>query len=55
MSAGVTVKDVQDLLTQYAKFAQMVKKMGGIKVCTDRITLLFLFCHIDLTCMLFEY
>jgi signal recognition particle subunit SRP54 len=29
--AGVSVRDVQDLITQYSKFAQMVKKMGGIK------------------------
>ena len=29
--AGVSVRDVQELLTQYTKFAQMVKKMGGIK------------------------
>lgn len=29
--SGVSQKDVQELLTQYTKFAQMVKKMGGIK------------------------
>ena len=29
--AGVSVKDVQELLAQYTKFAQMVKKMGGMK------------------------
>lgn len=29
--AGVATRDVQELLTQYTKFAQMVKKMGGIK------------------------
>ncbi|UYV70530.1 K02A2.6-like [Cordylochernes scorpioides] len=29
--AGVTTREVQDLLTQYTKFAAMVKKMGGIK------------------------
>uniref|UniRef100_UPI00358E1454 signal recognition particle subunit SRP54 n=1 Tax=Myxine glutinosa TaxID=7769 RepID=UPI00358E1454 len=29
--AGVSSREVQDLLTQYTKFAQMVKKMGGIK------------------------
>ncbi|KAK7104629.1 signal recognition particle subunit SRP54 [Littorina saxatilis] len=29
--AGVSVREVSDLLTQYKKFAQMVKKMGGIK------------------------
>ncbi|PIK58535.1 putative signal recognition particle 54 kDa protein isoform X2 [Apostichopus japonicus] len=29
--AGVSVKEVQELLQQYQKFAQMVKKMGGIK------------------------
>merc|ERR1719190_131503 len=29
--AGVMEKDVQELLKQYTKFAQVVKKMGGIK------------------------
>ncbi|XP_067939398.1 signal recognition particle subunit SRP54-like [Watersipora subatra] len=29
--AGVSVRDVQELLAQYTKFAQMVKKMGGMK------------------------
>ena len=29
--SGVAPRDVQELLTQYTKFAQMVKKMGGIK------------------------
>merc|ERR1711962_51133 len=29
--AGVLEKEVQELLKQYAKFAQVVKKMGGIK------------------------
>ena len=29
--SGVSVREVNDLLTQYKKFAQMVKKMGGIK------------------------
>uniref|UniRef100_A0A8C2L0N1 Signal recognition particle 54 kDa protein n=1 Tax=Cyprinus carpio TaxID=7962 RepID=A0A8C2L0N1_CYPCA len=29
--SGVATRDVQELLTQYTKFAQMVKKMGGIK------------------------
>lgn len=29
--AGVSVREVQELITQYTKFAQMVKKMGGIK------------------------
>lgn len=29
--AGVSATAVQELLTQYTKFAQMVKKMGGIK------------------------
>jgi len=29
--AGVSSREVQELLTQYTKFAQMVKKMGGIK------------------------
>jgi len=29
--SGVSAKEVQELLTQYQKFAQMVKKMGGIK------------------------
>lgn len=29
--AGVSAKEVQELLTQYTKFAQVVKKMGGVK------------------------
>ena len=29
--AGVLVRDVQELLSQYTKFAAVVKKMGGIK------------------------
>ncbi|RWS22599.1 signal recognition particle protein 54k-like protein [Leptotrombidium deliense] len=29
--SGVTVREVQELLTQYTKFAAVVKKMGGIK------------------------
>ncbi|XP_003384056.1 PREDICTED: signal recognition particle 54 kDa protein-like [Amphimedon queenslandica] len=29
--SGTSVKDVKDLMTQYSKFSQMVKKMGGIK------------------------
>ena len=29
--AGVSIRDVQELMSQYTKFAQMVKKMGGIK------------------------
>ena len=29
--SGVSSREVQELLTQYQKFAQMVKKMGGIK------------------------
>ncbi|CAH1790972.1 unnamed protein product [Owenia fusiformis] len=29
--AGVSQREVQELLAQYSKFAQMVKKMGGIK------------------------
>ena len=29
--AGVSIRDVQELITQYTKFAQMVKKVGGIK------------------------
>ena len=29
--AGVTEKEVQELLKQYSKFSQVVKKMGGIK------------------------
>lgn len=29
--AGVTEKEVRELLTQYTKFAAVVKKMGGIK------------------------
>lgn len=29
--AGVSIREVNELLAQYKKFAQMVKKMGGIK------------------------
>ena len=29
--AGVEEREVQELLKQYAKFSQVVKKMGGIK------------------------
>ena len=29
--AGVSQREVQELLTQYTKFSQMVKKMGSIK------------------------
>lgn len=29
--AGVSTREVNELLAQYKKFAQMVKKMGGIK------------------------
>ena len=29
--SGTSVREVRELLTQYSKFAQMVKKMGGIK------------------------
>lgn len=29
--AGVSTKEVQELLSQYTKFAAIVKKMGGIK------------------------
>ena len=29
--AGVTEREVRDLLNQHTKFAQVVKKMGGIK------------------------
>ena len=29
--AGVSSKEVQDLINQYTKFAQVVKKMGGVK------------------------
>ena len=29
--SGTSVREVQDLLSQYSKFSQMVKKMGGIK------------------------
>lgn len=29
--AGVMIRDVQELLSQYTKFAAVVKKMGGIK------------------------
>ncbi len=29
--SGTSQRDVQELITQYTKFAAMVKKMGGIK------------------------
>lgn len=29
--SGVTEREVRELLTQYTKFAAVVKKMGGIK------------------------
>ena len=29
--AGVTERDVKELISQYTKFAAVVKKMGGIK------------------------
>lgn len=29
--SGVTEKEVKDLITQYTRFAAVVKKMGGIK------------------------
>jgi signal recognition particle subunit SRP54 len=29
--AGVSVKEVQELITQYTKFSQVIKKMGGMK------------------------
>ncbi len=29
--AGVSSKEVSELITQYTKFAQVVKKMGGVK------------------------
>ena len=29
--SGTSVREVQELLSQYTKFAQMVKKMGGMK------------------------
>lgn len=29
--AGVSAKEVQELISQYTKFAQMIKKMGGVK------------------------
>lgn len=63
--AGVATRDVQELLTQYTKFAQMVKKMGGIKgLFKGRVSdQLICPCHSDETnlltsiikyCMLFE-
>ena len=52
--SGTSVREVQELLSQYTKFAQMVKKMGGMKglfkntrgtvVCISH-TILFLQCH----------
>ena len=29
--SGTSIREVQELLTQYSKFSEMVKKMGGIK------------------------
>ena len=29
--SGTSVREVQELLSQYTKFSQMVKKMGGMK------------------------
>ena len=29
--SGTSVREVQELMSQYSKFSQMVKKMGGIK------------------------
>ena len=29
--AGVSVREVQELITQYTKFSQVIKKMGGVK------------------------
>jgi signal recognition particle subunit SRP54 len=29
--SGVTEREVKDLISQYTKFAAVVKKMGGIK------------------------
>ena len=39
--AGVSIRDVEELLNQYTKFAQMVKKMGGIKGLFKGNTFLF--------------
>ena len=42
---GVSVREVQELLSQYTKFAAMVKKMGGIKGLFKGRALDFLFVH----------
>ena len=42
---GVSVREVQELLSQYTKFAAMVKKMGGIKGLFKGRALGFLFVH----------
>ncbi|CAF4391126.1 unnamed protein product, partial [Adineta steineri] len=36
--AGVSIRDVQDLITQYSKFAVMVKKMGNMKGLINTMT-----------------
>lgn len=41
--SGVSTREVQELLTQYQKFAQMVKKMGGIKGLFKGTTICILF------------
>ena len=44
---GVSVREVQELLSQYTKFAAMVKKMGGIKGLFKGIPFVFIqFCHL---------
>ena len=53
--AGVTEKEVQELLKQYSKFSQVVKKMGGIKGLfkggnmNKQVKLMSLFSHLMLT------
>lgn len=41
----MSVREVQELLSQYTKFAAMVKKMGGIKGLFKGRALDFLFVH----------
>ena len=47
--SGTSVREVQELLSQYTKFAQMVKKMGGMKGLfkntRGRAALVILFLH----------
>ena len=46
--SGVSSREVQELLTQYQKFAQMVKKMGGIKGLFKGMYTLICYCILTL-------